>query len=541
MTKLEAPPAHVPVAEPTENATLGLPEELSARRLLSRGQSYSLAVGTAIAAALLVVYGTTGLGPSFASWGRAVVLFVTVVYVVVISFKLLLVVAAPDKGGWDEARLVAAALAEAALPRYTILVPLHREARVLPELIGRLSALEYPQELLQILFLVERGDSETRDVLAALELDEPFQTVVVPPNGPQTKPRACNVGLALATGDLCVIYDAEDRPDPDQLRRAVAAFADAPRWVVCVQSELQYWNPWTNWLTRNFAAEYAANFSLVLRGLDRFGLPTPLGGTSNHFRTDALRQLGGWDPHNVAEDADIGIRIARRGWRVRRMASVTEEEANSNLRSWLRQRSRWLKGYMQTWLVHMRSPLRLWRDLGTRDFIAFQLVLGCAIFTTLVNPVFWALFVVYLVNGPSHIAVLFPAYIFYPAVAAMLAGNVLMIYCLMSGCMERGLLPAVKVMVLVPAYWALMSVAAYKGLIQLIRPSRRHFWELTEHGLVGVDGTSRKPDAKPRSVAVPTDLTRDTEETLFVGAVPENGNGSKGEASTIASMQESSA
>jgi len=364
---------------------------------------------------------------------------------------------------------------------------------------------------------------------------------VVPPNGPQTKPRACNVGLALATGDLCVIYDAEDRPDPDQLRRAVAAFADAPRWVVCVQSELQYWNPWTNWLTRNFAAEYAANFSLVLRGLDRFGLPTPLGGTSNHFRTDALRQLGGWDPHNVAEDADIGIRIARRGWRVRRMASVTEEEANSNLRSWLRQRSRWLKGYMQTWLVHMRSPWRLWRDLGTRNFIAFQLVLGCAIFTTLVNPVFWALFVVYLVNGPSHIAVLFPAYIFYPAVAAMLAGNVLMIYCLMSGCMERGLLPAVKVMVLVPAYWALMSVAAYKGLIQLIRPSRRHFWELTEHGLVGVDGTSRKPDAKPRSVAVPTDLTRDTEETLFVGAVPENGNGSKGEASTIASMQESSA
>jgi len=541
MTKLEAPPAHVPVAEPTENATLGLPEELSARRLLSRGQSYSLAVGTAIAAALLVVYGTTGLGPSFASWGRAVVLFVTVVYVVVISFKLLLVVAAPDKGGWDEARLVAAALAEAALPRYTILVPLHREARVLPELIGRLSALEYPQELLQILFLVERGDSETRDVLAALELDEPFQTVVVPPNGPQTKPRACNVGLALATGDLCVIYDAEDRPDPDQLRRAVAAFADAPRWVVCVQSELQYWNPWTNWLTRNFAAEYAANFSLVLRGLDRFGLPTPLGGTSNHFRTDALRQLGGWDPHNVAEDADIGIRIARRGWRVRRMASVTEEEANSNLRSWLRQRSRWLKGYMQTWLVHMRSPLRLWRDLGTRDFIAFQLVLGCAIFTTLVNPVFWALFVVYLVNGPSHIAVLFPAYIFYPAVAAMLAGNVLMIYCLMSGCMERGLLPAVKIMVLVPAYWALMSVAAYKGLIQLIRPSRRHFWELTEHGLVAVDGTVRKPDTKPPSVTATTSAARDPREALFVGTVPDYGNGAKGELSTIASMQESSA
>ncbi len=159
--------------------------------------------------------------------------------------------------------------------------------------------------------------------------------------------------------------------------------------VVCVQAELQYWNPWTNWLTQCFAAEYATNFSLSLRGLDRHRLAIPLGGTSNHFRTDALRALGGWDSYNVTEDADLGIRIARRGWDVRMMVSVTEEEANSHLGNWVRQRSRWIKGYIQTWLVHTRHPVKLWRELGTRRWIAFHLTLGFSTFTTLVNPFFW--------------------------------------------------------------------------------------------------------------------------------------------------------
>jgi glycosyltransferase XagB len=524
MTKLETPPTNPSPVVFAETGISELPDELSARNLLSREQSWGLIVVTTIVAGLMVAYAATGLGPSFAWWGRAVVLFVTVVYVAVIGFKLLLILAAPEDGGWDEARLAAALLPDEELPRYSILVPLYREEIVLAELVDRLSALDYPPELLQIQLLVEEDDAETRNALAQFDLDRQFEIVVVSPEVPRTKPRACNVGLARVTGDFCVIYDAEDRPDPDQLRKAVATFADAPRWLVCVQSELQYWNPWTNWLTRNFAAEYAANFSLVLRGLDRFGLPTPLGGTSNHFRTDALRQLGGWDPYNVAEDADIGIRIARRGWRVRRVASVTEEEANSNLASWIRQRSRWLKGYLQTWLVHMRSPLRLWRELGTRNFLAFQLVLGCAVFTTLVNPVFWALFLVYIVNGPSHIAILFPAYIFYPAVVAMVAGNVLMMHCLMSGCMERGLLPAVKVMLLAPLYWALMSVAAYKGLIQLIRPSRRHFWELTEHGLVAADGTLRKHDTPLLSMAAPVLGSDDADQPVCIDASPGAGN-----------------
>ncbi len=468
---------------------LHLGDELSARRLISRRQLLVL-VGTAAVLALFVgLRVLTGTGLTLAWLGRGTVLAVTLIYLAVLAFKTLVISAAGEGGGWRAAQEAAAALPEADLRRYSILVPLYREAKVLPALVERLSELDYPADLLQIIMLVEEDDDGTRTALADLELGAQFETLVVPPSEPRTKPKACNVGLARASGEFCVVYDAEDRPDPDQLKRSVAAFANAPRWMVCVQCELQYWNPWTNWLTRNFAAEYATNFSLVLRGLDRFRLPIPLGGTSNHFRTDALCQLGGWDPYNVAEDADLGMRIARRGWAVRRIASVTEEEANSNVGNWLRQRSRWMKGHIQTWLVHMRSPWRLWRELGTRDFLAFHLILGCAVFTVLVNPFFWALFLVYLVHGPGTIEVLFPSYVLYPAVVAMVAGNVLMIHWLMSGCMERGLLPALKVMLLAPCYWALMSLAAYKGLFQLLRPSRRHFWELTEHGLVGSDGT----------------------------------------------------
>jgi cellulose synthase/poly-beta-1,6-N-acetylglucosamine synthase-like glycosyltransferase len=341
---------------------------------------------------------------------------------------------------------------------------------------------------LQILLLIEEDDSETRLALRSTDLGEQFEVVLIPPSLPRTKPKALNVGLTMARGEFCVVYDAEDRPEPDQLRKAVAALRRLPDWVVCVQAELQYWNPWTNWLTRCFAAEYAVNFSLVLRGLDHFGLPIPLGGTSNHFRTDALRQLGGWDPFNVTEDADLGIRIARRGWGVRMLDSVTEEEANSQLYNWLRQRSRWIKGFYQTWLVHMRSPMRLWRDLGTRQFLSFQLTVGFFTFTTLINPVFWVLTGIYLATGPTHIQILFPPVALYAGLICLAFGNLLMVYYLMVGCMERGLYRAVRAMLAVPLYWALMSAAAYKAAWQLLRPSRRHFWELTNHGLV-VDST----------------------------------------------------
>jgi cellulose synthase/poly-beta-1,6-N-acetylglucosamine synthase-like glycosyltransferase len=467
------------LAEPT---TIQLPDDLSARRLLSRGQAFAGAALLALLAGGVALRLITGFGPSLTQVGQMAVAAVTVVYCAVIAFKLAMVFNAwgsPVIRFQDgDLRLIP----EEALPVYTVLVPLHRESEVLPSLVDRLAHLDYPADRLQILLLIEEDDDETRAAMP--ELPAQFEVVVIPHSQPKTKPKACNAGLRRAIGEFCVIYDAEDRPDPDQLRKAVLAFRTLADRVVCVQAELQYWNPWTNWLTQCFAAEYATNFSLSLRGFDRHRLAIPLGGTSNHFRTEALRDLGGWDPFNVTEDADLGIRIARRGWDVRMMVSVTEEEANSRLGNWVRQRSRWIKGYIQTWLVHTRHPFRLWRELGTRRFAAFHLTLGFSTFTTLINPFFWAMTLLYLITGTRYIEALFPAVVLYAGVLTMIIGNFLMMYCLMTGCMERGLHKAVRAMLTVPLYWGLMSLAAYKALFQLLRPSRRHYWELTEHGLV---------------------------------------------------------
>jgi glycosyltransferase XagB len=486
------PPNSIPAVQP-------LPEELSARRLLSRGQLVVLLCAGALAVVIAAVR-LAGYGPSPVWWGEAAVAVVTVAYVLVIAFKFALVLSAGQQSVLQPGTPGCPAVPDSELPDYTVLVPLYREERVLPALVAKLSGLRYPAERLQVLLLVEQDDGPTRGALRELDLGPQFEVVVIAPSEPRTKPKACNAGLERARGEFCVIYDAEDRPEPEQLGQAVAAFRSLPDWVVCVQAELQYWNPFTNWLTQCFAAEYALNFSLFLRGLDRFRLPIPLGGTSNHFRTEALRRLGGWDPHNVTEDADLGIRIARRGWAIRMMASVTEEEANSRLGNWLRQRSRWIKGYYQTWLVHMRSPGRLWRELGPRRFLSVQATLGMATVTTLINPLFWALTVLYLVDGPARISALFPMPVLYLGVLAMLGGNLLMVYSLMLGCMERGLYRALRAQLAVPLYWALMSAAAYKALYQLLNPRRRHFWELTEHGLITEHESA---DAAPAPVPVP--------------------------------------
>lgn len=460
-----------------------LPERYSAFRLLGRGQAIALAVTSAVLACALLAGTFTTTAPRPLWWAQAFVTATTVVYVVVICFRCLLVAAGPG------ARIIRVRAEDLTavqhLPPYTVLLPLHREEVVLAGLVDTIHRLDYPAHRLQVLLLVEQDDDITRPALDRLELPPEFEVVLVPEGGPRTKPNACNAGLARATGELCVIYGAEDRPEVDQLRKAAAAFEAQPDRVVCVQAELAYWNPWTNWLTRNFAAEYALTFALALRGLDRFGLPIPLGGTSNHFRVDALRALGGWDPHNVTEDADLGVRIARRGWDVRIFDSVTYEEANSELGNWIRQRSRWIKGYCQTWLVHMRNPWRLLRELGPRGFVGFQLTFGFTTVTTLVNPLFWSLTCLYLVAGPERIEPLFPPAVLYAGTAAMLGGNLAVLYQFMAGYMERGLHRAVPTMLTVPLYWALMSVAAYKALVQLLRPDKRHHWELTRHGLVG--------------------------------------------------------
>ena len=209
------------------------------------------------------------------------------------------------------------------LPLYTVLVPAFGEANVIAELIEHLGELDYPRDRLEVLLLLEEVDRPTID--AALQAGMPpfFRIVVVPDGEPRTKPKACNVGLGFARGEFLVIFDAEDRPDPDQLRKAVAMFRAGGPELVCLQGRLNYHNWDENLLTRFFTLEYSHWFDLMLEGLAGLRLPLPLGGTSNHFRTETLRDLGAWDPHNVTEDADLGLRAAAKGYRVQTLDSTT--------------------------------------------------------------------------------------------------------------------------------------------------------------------------------------------------------------------------
>ena len=259
-------------------------------------------------------------------------------------------------------------LTDADWPRYTILCPLYREAEVVPQFVQAMQALDYPADKLQILFLTEEDDLETRKAIEAMLLPQHFNIVTVPAGQPRTKPRACNFGLLQATGDYVVIYDAEDIPDPLQLKKAVLTFANHDSDLACVQAKLNYYNATQNLLTRWFTVEYSLWFDLVLPGMQQMKLPLPLGGTSNHFRMGMLRRVGAWDPFNVTEDCDLGLRLAHSGLKTIVLDSTTYEEANSQVKNWIRQRSRWIKGYLLTYLVYMRQPLRYLRQGRLREF-----------------------------------------------------------------------------------------------------------------------------------------------------------------------------
>jgi glycosyltransferase involved in cell wall biosynthesis len=271
----------------------------------------------------------------------------------------------------------AAALHAGDLPTYSILVPMYREsAEVMARLIAHLNALDYPRDKLDIKLICEADDSETIAALKHLHPPETMEILAVSPSSPRTKPKACNVALAHVRGDYVVIYDAEDAPAPDQLRRAVAMFRDAPANLACLQAALNYYNREENTLTRMFALEYSALFRLLLPALERLGLPIPLGGTSNHLRTDILRAVGGWDAFNVTEDADLGVRLAYFGYTTRTLPSLTLEESPITLGAWMKQRTRWIKGYIQTWLVFTRDARELKRRLGARGYYGFQFFIG---------------------------------------------------------------------------------------------------------------------------------------------------------------------
>jgi cellulose synthase/poly-beta-1,6-N-acetylglucosamine synthase-like glycosyltransferase len=374
-------------------------------------------------------------------------------------------------------------IADAQLPVYTIVVALYREAGTVAELIAALDRLDYPREKLDIKLVLEPDDVETRIAVARLALGPPYEVILATPAGPRTKPKALNCALPFARGTFTAVYDVEDRPEPDQLRKALQAFYAGDRRLACVQARLTIDNTDDSWITRMFTAEYAGLFDVFLPGIAAWRLPLPLGGSSNHFPTAVLRRVGAWDPYNVTEDADLGMRLARLGYRTIVIDSTTYEEAPARFLPWLRQRTRWFKGWMQTWIVHVRRPLRLWRDLGTPGLAVFQLVVGGTVLAALVHPIFvaalvWQLAAGYSLLGAGGIA---------DTLLATLHGSTLVFGYGVSaalgliGLAHRRLLGCTWALLLMPLYWLLLSLAAWNALLQLIRHPYR--WEKTAHGL----------------------------------------------------------
>jgi len=365
-----------------------------------------------------------------------------------------------------------------ALPVVSVIVPLFHEADIAERLVARLARVSYPKELLDICLVTEADDTTTRRMLARADLPFWMRVVAVPGGAPRTKPRALNFALGFCRGSIVGVWDAEDAPAPDQVHRVVRRFATVPGDVACLQGGLDFYNSGRNWLSRCFTAEYAGWFRVILPGLARLGLVVPLGGTTLFLRRSALEALGGWDAHNVTEDADLGVRLARHGWRTELIATTTEEEANCHPWSWVRQRTRWVKGYAMTWAVHMRSPARLWRELGALRFLGLQVLFLGTLSQFLLAPALWAIWL----WCPAPGAAAATALIFVLAEALNLA-------IALTGLRRAGKRRLWWVALTLPLYFPLAVLAAYRALFQIAR--RPFYCEKTAHGAYHATG----PDA----------------------------------------------
>ena len=406
------------------------------------------------------------------------------------------------------------------MPVYTVLVALYREAAVVGQLVEALGRIDWPRSRLQIMLACEADDTETLQALQALALPAHMEVVLVPEAAPRTKPKALSYALEGARGEFLVIYDAEDRPHPGQLRQAWATFRQGAPDLACLQAPLVIDNGRKSFLSGLFALEYAALFRGLLPFLARSRLPIPLGGTSNHFRVDLLRSSGAWDPYNVTEDADLGMRLYRRGYHCDVLSLPTWEDAPVLLSDWMGQRTRWFKGWLQTWFVAMRHPALLMKDLGFSGMLIFQILVAGMLISALLHPLIaflvWrtldALSSGAIPVSPVQIALLVVD--MFNVVAGFVAFVMLGLRA-MTGPEQR----AVGWRWLgVPVYWALLFWAAWRALRDLFY--RPHFWHKTPHESITepdllAASANTKDETKDRTV--PTGR-----QQPWTASVPEN-------------------
>jgi glycosyltransferase XagB len=363
-----------------------------------------------------------------------------------------------------------AALRDDELPVYTILIPLYKEAEVIGQIRNAMTAIDYPPEKLDIIITLEEYDHETIEAIERADLPSHFKTLILPNVKPKTKPKALNVAFHKVKGEFFVIYDAEIIPDPDQLKKAVLAFRSYED-IACLQTRLDHYNATQSWITKLFNAEFSFYYDLFLPGLQKLNFPLPLSGHSTHFRAKVLRDIGCWDPYNVAEDCDVGMRLFRAGYRADMLDSLSQEEATCDVRAWTCQRSRWMKGFIQTTIVHLRHPLRFKDDLGGwRNFLAFLIIVPGSVALNLLNLVYGALLILWFTTHSPLIQAYFPGPILYVSIFSFIAGNFVFTYLNLLG--SYSLLSFV--------YWFMLAYATVRASVQLI--FKPHHWEKTTHG-----------------------------------------------------------
>lgn len=457
-------------AQLVHSAEHHLPLPDSSRGWNSRAARH-LAIGGLAGFALLL-----GLAP----WVTLGVICLAVGLLVIMTTVLKL---AATCTGWRDATasIPDKAALPARLPTITLLVPLYQEVHITAHLLARLAALDYPRALLDVCLVLESSDTTTRDALHRADLPAHIRPIIVPDGTLKTKPRALNYAMSFAQGSIIGVYDAEDAPAPDQLRIVVSHFANCRRDVACLQGTLDYYNPRANWLTRCFTLEYASWFRVILPGFARLGLVVPLGGTTLFFKREILAKLGGWDAHNVTEDADLGVRLARRGYRTEFIRSVTEEEANGRMWPWIKQRSRWLKGYAITYAVHMRNPVKLYRDLGAWRFFGVQILFGGTLAQFAFAPVVWSFWMLPL-GLPHPVQAVAPGWLGWIFAFAFLFTGLINLLVNTLGAFRAGKPGLAPWALTLQFYFPLGMIAVYKGLIELTW--KPFFWDKTAHGVL---------------------------------------------------------
>jgi glycosyltransferase XagB len=363
---------------------------------------------------------------------------------------------------------------------YTVIIPLYQEAEVMGQIYSAMTSLRYPKDKLRFIITVERYDEETKSALRQYNFPEHFQILELPDVKPKTKPKALNVALKEVTSEYLVIYDAEIVPDPDQLKKAAWAFHQHSE-LAAFQTRLDHYNPEHNIITSLFNSEFSAYYDILLPGLKTMNVPFPLSGHSVHFKVKALQDAGGWDPYNVTEDVDLGVRLWRFGYRYGVLDSLSSEEATTSLSTWIKQRTRWMKGFLQTAIVHLRSPRTLMRELGGLwTFVAFVFIVPASTIFNLLNLLFIALTLVWIIWEPVIIQGFYTGPILYITYFTTICGVFISMYISLYALYHRKRYSIVQYAYLSPLYWGLLSVAALRAMYQLF--TNPTSWEKTRHG-----------------------------------------------------------